>query len=303
MAWIVAKNGYAADVWRCCGICREMWRWIEPGLSEEDAARVRRDHPFWQTIINLPHGRYGRTRLILAVCRKLARVEMLIAWHADVNAADKNGRTPLISASRFGHIEFVRALLNAGAGVDAAADDGSTVLMLATLWDRVEVVRALLAAGAGEDAVNSNGSTALILATNSSYGRVEVVRALLAAGANKHIINHDGRSAYSPPPSTTATIPPMRRFSRSSTSRRSACAGHTKPRTFLRARLEATEALPHRARARARSTSHAPGSARTPIFNARHPLRRLCTLQTALPRASRPLTQSLPRWLTSRPRQ
>ena len=62
VAWIVAKNGYAADVWRCCGICREMWRWIAPELSEEDAARVRRDHPFWQAIINLRHGKYARTR-------------------------------------------------------------------------------------------------------------------------------------------------------------------------------------------------------------------------------------------------
>ena len=66
VAWIVAKNGYAADVWRCSGLCREMWRWIAPLLSEEDAARVRRDHPFWQAIINLPLGPRGDTRLILA---------------------------------------------------------------------------------------------------------------------------------------------------------------------------------------------------------------------------------------------
>ena len=26
VAWIVAKNGYAADVWRCSGLCREMWQ-------------------------------------------------------------------------------------------------------------------------------------------------------------------------------------------------------------------------------------------------------------------------------------
>ena len=44
-----------------------MWRWIAPELSEEDAARVRLDHPFWQAIINLTYGEdRGVTRLMLA---------------------------------------------------------------------------------------------------------------------------------------------------------------------------------------------------------------------------------------------
>ena len=118
VAWIVAKNGYAADVWRCCGLCREMWRWIAPELSEEDAARVRRDHPFWQAIINLRHGPRGVTRLMLAVeYGKLAHVEALIAWHADVNLVGliSDGGTALIRASAEGHVEIVRALLAAGA--------------------------------------------------------------------------------------------------------------------------------------------------------------------------------------------
>ena len=44
----------------------------------------------------------------------LAHVEALIAWHADVDAADINGWTALILASRSGHVEVVRALLAAG---------------------------------------------------------------------------------------------------------------------------------------------------------------------------------------------
>ena len=122
VAWIVAKNVYAADVWRCCGLCREMWRWIEPELSGEDAARVRRNHPFWQAIINLPHSEYRTTRLILAAVRgDLARVEELIAWHADLHATVIWGKTALMYASTNGHVEVVCALLAAGASVDAAA--------------------------------------------------------------------------------------------------------------------------------------------------------------------------------------
>ena len=196
VAWIVAKNGYAADVWRCSGICREMWRWIAPELSEEDAARVRRDHPFWQAIIDLPHGPNGETRLMLAVLfGARARVKALIAWHANVNMANTNGATALMAACVAGRDKIVRALLAAGASVIAAASDGCTALILASDSGHVEVVRALLAAGADVDAVNDLGWTALICASNK--GHVEVVRALLAAGANKHLVDINGDTAHS----------------------------------------------------------------------------------------------------------
>ena len=41
-------------------------------LSAADADRVRRDHPLWQAIIDLAHGKYKRTRLCWA-----ARMGML----------------------------------------------------------------------------------------------------------------------------------------------------------------------------------------------------------------------------------
>ena len=198
VAWIVAKNGYAANVWRCCGICREMWRWIAPELSEEDAARVRRDHPFWQAIINLPYGEEGNTRLILVAWRgKLADVETLIAWHADVNAAANDGWTALIYASVCGNVDavIVRALLAAGADVDAANSDGLTALNWAFIKGHIEIVRALLAASADVNAAANDGWTPLIRA--SYYGYVTVVRALLAAGASKHPVGIDGSTAYS----------------------------------------------------------------------------------------------------------
>ena len=242
VAWIVAKNGYAADVWRCFGICRKMWRWIAPKLSKEDAARVRRDHPFWQAIINVRHGPDGRTRLMLAArLSKLAQVEALIAWHADVNltglrcgvtalintsaqghvevvrallaagaevnAADNAGKSALIWASYKGRVEIVRAMLAAGAGVDAATDLGYTALINASDKGHVEVVRVLLAAGAGVDAASNAGDTALMWA--SANGQVEFVRALLAAGASKHIVSLSGTTAFSAAsynPASTAAI-------------------------------------------------------------------------------------------------
>jgi hypothetical protein len=181
VAWIVAKRGYAADVWRCCGTCRELWRWIAPELSEEDAARVRRDHPFWQAIINLRHGTYGRTRLMLAALYgKLARVKAMIAWHANVNMANNAGWTELIYASRAGHVEVARALLAAGAGVNAADNVGWTALISASANGHVEVVRALLAAGADKRITSIHGTTADSAASHTPASTV-AIRALLAA--------------------------------------------------------------------------------------------------------------------------
>jgi len=181
VAWIVAKRGYAADVWRCCGICREMWRWIEPELSEEDAARVRRDHPFWQAIINLPHGEWGRTRLMQAALvseMRLARVKELIAWHANVNLTNNDGWTALIHACFGGHVEAVRALLDAGADVNAADIRGWTVLMYASYVGNRKVLETLLFRGANKHLVARNGTTALSIALDNPFGSEEV-RALL----------------------------------------------------------------------------------------------------------------------------
>ena len=182
VAWIVAKNGYAADVWRCCGLCREMLRWIAPGMCAEDAARVRRDHPFWQAIINLPHCLRGETRLMLAAMYgKLARVETLIAWHADVNAVDKNGVTALMYASANNcHAKVVRVLLASGAVVDAVSNAGDTALIHASFNGHVEVVRALLAAGANKHIIANNRDTANSVAGRHHPDLTAAIRELLA---------------------------------------------------------------------------------------------------------------------------
>ena len=62
----VAQNGYAREANACAGLCRETWRCIPAGLSAADADRVRRDHPLWQAIIDLKHGKFKETRLCFA---------------------------------------------------------------------------------------------------------------------------------------------------------------------------------------------------------------------------------------------
>ena len=67
-----------------------------------------------------------------------------------------------MSASKTGHIECVRALIEANATVDHARPDGRTALMSASLKGHVECVRALLEAKANVHLrLNGSGITAL----------------------------------------------------------------------------------------------------------------------------------------------
>ena len=186
----VALNGYAREANACAGLCRETWRCIPAGLSAADADRVRRDHPLWQAIIDLGHGKWEQTRLKLAVRRgSLARVRELCDWRADVEVG-----TPLITASSIGRIDLMRELLAHGAIVEAKASSGWTSLHAAS-FVHLDVVRELLAHGANTNAVNVKGETPLILASRD--GRTKVVRALLAAGADKHYVSNNGATATS----------------------------------------------------------------------------------------------------------
>ena len=154
----VAQNGYAREANTCAGLCRETWRCIPAGLSASDADRVRRDHPLWQAIIDLRHGRLKRTRLSLAASYgDLARLRELCDWRADVGAQSASGWTALLYASNMGLDEgCVRELITRGANVNAIGVTSKwTPLLLACLSGHAHIVRLLLTAGADKRHVDS----------------------------------------------------------------------------------------------------------------------------------------------------
>ena len=193
----VALNGYAREANACAGLNRETWRCIPAGLSAADADRVRRDHPLWQAIIDLGHGSLRKVpRLALAAQHgSLARVRELCDWHADIEAANWLGRTPLYLASEYSHIDIVRELLARGANINVATCGGWTSLHAASLGGRLDVVRELLAHGADPNTANGFGETPLLESSRS--GKVEIVRALLDAGADKRHVANNGETAAS----------------------------------------------------------------------------------------------------------
>ena len=170
------------DQCRLAATCRGTWRYVPPGLSAADADRVRRDHPLWQTIINIKHGMFKETRLFMAAEKGiLARVRELCNRRADIEAADKDGATPLYWASCRGHLDIVRELLARGANANATMEDGWTTLMEASFRGNVEVVRALLAAGADKHRVTTSGRTATFFAEYYESQGSRAILALLAA--------------------------------------------------------------------------------------------------------------------------
>src|SRR5262245_26225091 len=59
----------------------------------------------------------------------LPKIEALLGSGANVNARNKDGRTPVIEATREGKLPAVKALLDKGASPDVADKDARTALV------------------------------------------------------------------------------------------------------------------------------------------------------------------------------
>jgi len=85
--------------------------------------------------------------------------EALFRAKCDINAADSNGRTPLMYAARYGRPTAVKLLLNAGANVNARDKGGMTALDLAKQFPSREIINLLQRAGALPGAPKKPGAS------------------------------------------------------------------------------------------------------------------------------------------------
>lgn len=111
----------------------------------------------------------------------LPQTSALLAKHADVNATEPDGSTPLAWAVESGNAEMTALLLKAGAMAETQTPDGVTPLSLAAQARNFEIAKMLLDAGADANEKFPGGETILMLASRS--GNPELVSVLLAHGA------------------------------------------------------------------------------------------------------------------------
>ena len=130
-----------------------------------------------------------------ALCGFGGLARRLIITHAlDVNAKFAVDWTPLFAASRWGHVDVARALLDYGADINARDIHGQTPLYWPSGEGYLEVVQLLLEHGATLNVQTKDSNTPLHSA--SREGRLEVVRLLLDHGADVHVRNKDGLTPF-----------------------------------------------------------------------------------------------------------
>jgi ankyrin repeat protein len=121
-------------------------------------------------------------------------VKFLIVEHSqDVNARGFNDdETPLIVASREGHSEVARVLLERGADTETRDDGDWSPLERASRYGHVEVVQVLLKHGADVNAQDQDNRTPLYVA--SDFGQAAAARVLLEHNADPNAKRRNNRT-------------------------------------------------------------------------------------------------------------
>jgi ankyrin repeat protein len=134
----------------------------------------------------------GSTPLAWAVYKDdAATVDLLLKAGAKVTTADDYGETPLTLACANGDAPVVEKLIKAGADVNAPRFYNETPLMIAAASGNPDVVHALLAHGAKIDEIESRrGQNALMWAAAGNNS--DAVSVLLKAGANPNVASKTG---------------------------------------------------------------------------------------------------------------
>jgi uncharacterized protein len=116
-------------------------------------------------------------------------VARLIEGGADVNAVDRNGRTPLMIAAYMRDQKGLRALVQAGGDLNALDHQQYDVITISSVIDDAQMVELAISLGADAKLITSPyEGTALIAAAH--LGHAAVVRALIAGGAPLDHVNN-----------------------------------------------------------------------------------------------------------------
>jgi uncharacterized protein len=99
----------------------------------------------------------------------LVAVQRAIADGADLERRDRDGRTPLVAATKADRVQVARALLDAGADPDAKDDLQDSAFLYAGAEGLDEILALTLQHGADVRSTNRFGGTALIPASEHAH--------------------------------------------------------------------------------------------------------------------------------------
>ena len=96
--------------------------------------------------------------------------------------------TTIIEASKNGHIEIVKVMIEKGLDINTLDDVGYTALSYAALNGYLDVVDLLIEYGADVNVTNHWGGNALVQA--AFFGHVDIAKILIDNGANMNVTIH-----------------------------------------------------------------------------------------------------------------
>ena len=117
-------------------------------------------------------------------------VKALLNAGADPNRADEEGKTPLLQCASTGWRGMVELLLDSGADPNKASVSGYTPIQRAARYGKEGEVKLLLERGADPNSENNYGDITLHMAADSGYS--DVVELLLNAGADPNKQDYKG---------------------------------------------------------------------------------------------------------------
>uniref|UniRef100_A0A8C5CHV9 RING-type E3 ubiquitin transferase n=1 Tax=Gadus morhua TaxID=8049 RepID=A0A8C5CHV9_GADMO len=125
-------------------------------------------------------------RLVIEAAHGSAnKVRELVQKYPDKVDIKNQGKTALQVAAHQGHLEVVKALLQASSSVEVKDEDGDTALHYTAFGNQAEIARLLLSKGANVNLLNNSMCTALQIAVNKGF--TDVVRVLTEHAADVNL--------------------------------------------------------------------------------------------------------------------
>uniref|UniRef100_A0A668APN2 E3 ubiquitin-protein ligase MIB2 n=1 Tax=Myripristis murdjan TaxID=586833 RepID=A0A668APN2_9TELE len=126
------------------------------------------------------------SRLVIEAAHGSAsKVRELVQKYPDKVDIKNQGKTALQVAAHQGHMEVVKALLQANSSIEVKDEDGDTALHYTAFGNQAEIARLLLSKGASVNLLNNSMCTALHIAVNKGF--TDVVRVLSEHSADVNL--------------------------------------------------------------------------------------------------------------------